>query len=376
MAKVDFNPLHWASNGLNAINGGWGKDYDLIEGTSKNGGDRNAQKGSLLGIGATDAGQPNRLVGTGDKNAAQDTGNNLTYPGTDYAAANAAAAQRTQEQRERDITVGGIDRGISGYQSALGRLDGELRNGYNSLEDSYNKGLSRLNQQYSNGMGALATQRGDTRDAFARTSDDINNNARNNYQSLMQMLGRAGAGRSSAAENVVPYAVSTDASKSRGEQANLYGLNLRDIDDKERLAKESFANNKEDLSAQRNTNRANLERDIAGRRSDYETNLANLQGQREQALGGSWESARNASQGAWDRSQAALNSLNDIANKYRNPYSVKDVNVQKANLKNYAFDAEGVDASDPDGTGTDTDTSANYLNQIRDEEKRKKQQVA
>lgn len=358
-----------AGNALYSLTGGRaGHDYDLLKGVSVQGGDRNPVNNAWIGKTATNTA---KTGGHQETPAQQGTSNVASvYPG-DYAATAAARAQAAEDARNRDFTIGQIDQQIGGLQGQLRNLDTQWGAGRNTIEDAFNKGMDRLNGQYSGAMSKYATQRVDTKDGFMREGEDNKSNARNNYQALMSMLGRAGSGRSSAADNLVPYAVSTEASKQQGKLSDTYGRNLRDLKTAEDETTASYENSKADLGDQKRTNLGNLERDIQTRRGEIEGNIGSLQGQRTQAAGGNWQAARDAMNPYATRAQQLAQEVAGLADKYRNPYTVKDVNIKAAELQNYAVDPNGVKVSDSSGTGTDTDTSAEYLARIKEEEKRK-----
>ena len=127
-----------------------------------------------------------------------------------------AAARAAQDAREKAMTIGMLDEQIAAIDRGLGNIGATRQSGLNQIHDAYNKGLNRLNEQQSNALSRYATKRGDPKREFVRSTEDIGMNAANKYQALKNLLNRSGSGRSSAADNVLPYAVSQDASKSRG----------------------------------------------------------------------------------------------------------------------------------------------------------------
>lgn len=301
---------------------------------------------------------------------AADNGDNNSSP--TYTPGSNYSAQAAQAARDKQYTIGSIDNEINRINQALGNLDATRGAGLTQLDDEYNKGASRINQQLSSALSKYATKTADTKRDFARSTEDIGINANNKYQALMNLLGRSGSGRSSAADNVVPYAVSQDASKSRGEVADSYALNRRDLRDAEDDTKQSASNNLQDLGDQRRTKQASLTQDIEGKRSDYNNTLASLRGQRTQAAGGSWAQAKNDMQGNINARDQIDRALANLLNNYRNAYTVQDVSVKDPTMKNYATDLNGVDVSDPNGTGYDTDTSSDYLANLKKDEDKKK----
>lgn len=274
----------------------------------------------------------------------------------------------------RASTIGMLDSELDAIAKSIANLDTTWSAGKTQLQDAANKSLSRANEQQSDALSKYATQRADTKQAFNTSLADVDNQAYDNYAALNALLGRAGAGSSSAAQNVVPYAVSQTASKARGGVADTYGKNIRDLNTAEDETKQSYNNIVQDIKDQQNKSLGDLESDIQTKRSGYENDRANLLAQKAQAQGGNWQTVKAAMQPAIDQRDAIDQALAGLLNKYRNPYTVQDVTVTDPNTSNYAVDTNGVKTSDTSGTGTDTDTSADYLAQLKDEEKRKKEQ--
>ncbi len=341
-------------------------DFDWIPGVSVAGGSRSPKQGAWIGKTVSNTSDTPTPV----KTQAQNT---INTPNPTYNATTAArAAQATQDAQNRQYTIGNIDNEINRINSAMGNLDSTKRAGLTQLDDQYNKGLSRLNEQQSAALSKYTQKTADTKRDFARSTEDIGVNANNKYRAIMNLLGRSGSGRSSVADNVLPYAVSKDASKSRGEVADSYALNRRDLRDAEDETNTSYKNNVADLGDQRRNKQAALESDIEGKRSGYNNTLASLRGQRAQAAGGSWQQAQNAMQSNISARDSIDRALANLLDNYRNAYTVKDVTVKDPTLKNYSQDLQGVDVNDTNGTGYDTDTSADYLANLKKDEDKKK----
>ena len=356
-------------------NGG-GYDYDWIPGLTHGQGKSGADLSN-----ANVAFDKNRITqntqskgGSGSSGQAND--NNPRGSGQNIAASydpQAAAAARA-DAAGRASTIGMLDQELAAISKGMGNLDTTWGAGRNQIEDAYNKGMSRLNEQQSNALSKYAKTRGDTKESFHTSLQDNDNQAYNNFTALNNLLGRGGAGSSSASQNLVPYAVSKTASKARGALADNYGKNMRDLNDSEEETKQSYNNSVRDLGDQKNTNLGSLENDIQTKRRNYEDQKAKILGQKSQAQGGDWNAVKNSMAGATKARDDIDTALAGLLDRYRNPYSVKDVTVKDPTMRNYAVDTTGVKASDPNGTGTDTDTSASYLRQMDDEEKRKKEQ--
>ena len=289
--------------------------------------------------------------------------------GGGQSAADAAA------EKEKAWTLGLADQQIAAIDDALRNLSGTERAGLNQINDAYNKGMSRLNRQQSDALSKYRTKRTDTKEDFAKNLEFVDNNSSNKYLSLMNLLGRAGAGRSSAAENVLPHVLAQDASKSRGELSTTYGRNMRDLRDAEDETKASYKENVADLNDQRRTQEMNLRKDIKAKAAEYHGNRASLAMNRHRAAGGDFEGAKAAVQGDINQRQAIERSLSTLLDNYRNKYNIQDVKVRDPKMANYSTKLEGVDVTDPNGTGHDTDTSQAYRARMDEERKRRAQQA-
>lgn len=320
-----------------------------------------------------DTGAPVGL-GTGQSIAtAQPSSGYDGYAAYQNSANSQASAAAAQTARERAAAAGQWQQQMDYINRQLGNLDGSFNSGMNQLGDNFNKGLSRLNDQQSNALTRYGVQRTDTARDFDSSSNDIDNNARNNYQALTSLLGRAGAGSSSASQVLTPYAVSNDASKTRGKVSETYGRNLRDLGLAEDETKQSYENNKRDLEDQKRSSEYGLKQGIESQRAQLQGKLAEAQGNLAQANGGDFNAAKNAMGGALSSRDAIERSLSTLLDQYRNPYTVKDVAAKNVATQNYALDANGVKVEGGNGQGADTDTAAEYAAKLKDEEARKKQ---
>ena len=371
---MSFLGVNWGEVGKalgNYSAGRYNGDYDFLDGYSLQGGDRGTVNNAFMGKTAPQQNVPAaQHEGRSQPQNSQGASSPVTWEQYQSGMGSVASA----DQRERDMTIGNIDQQIAALNSQYGNLDGQNRTGMQYIEDAYNKGASRLNEQQSSALSKYATQRGDTRRDFASTSEDINTNARNNFNMMQAMLGRHGAGSSSASSELVPYAVSNDASKTRGKVADNYAVNLRGLDTAEDDTKRQYKNSVADLSDQRKQNQFNLDKDITSQRAQIQNQLASMQGQRVQAQNGDWQQAKNAMAGNISLRDALNQTLTGLADKYRSPYTIKDVVAQEAKLRNYAIDPTGVSVDNSSGTGYDTDTSPEYLAQMKKAEEDKRKQ--
>lgn len=268
-------------------------------------------------------------------------------------------------------TINQYQTAISDLERSLGLLPGQLEAGLNQINDGFNKGVSRLNEQHSAALSKFATQRGDTRADFDGSLGDIDSQSRGNFQAIQSLLGRNGAGSSSAASVITPYAVANEASKTRGKVADTYGRNLRDLTVAEDATKLSYDNNKKDLEDTKRTSEYGLKQGIESNRAKLYGSIGEAQGNLALAKGANWQAAKDAMSNSVNAKNGIESAMSTLLNQYRNPYVVKDVAVKEAKLDNYAVDANGVKIDGTNGTG-DTDTAALTQAQIKAEEDRKK----
>lgn len=278
---------------------------------------------------------------------------------------------------ERDATIGMIDDEMARIDSGLSNLDATRNAGVGQIDSRANKARNRLGQMHATNQTRFNTKESDTKRDFSRSTEDININAGNVYRAVQNLLGRAGAGRSSAAQEVAPYAVSQDASKSRGEVADVYSTNHRDIRQARDEEEDSFKNSNQDINDQQKQELFSLENDILSKRSKLHQTRAGLAAKRAMANGGNWDRAKSEMaadvRARDDIDRAVANLLNDP--KYSSIYSLEKYQAKDPALANYATDLNGVEVTDPNGKGFDTDTSSDYLTRIREEEELRKRGV-
>lgn len=275
---------------------------------------------------------------------------------------------------ERDLTVELLNNSKRSLEERLGLINKHKRGVMNQISDAHNKGLNRLNQQQSSALSRYKMRRNDTKRDFQNSVQDIDAQAYNNYSALQGLLGRSGAGSSSASKELVPYAVSQSASKSRGEISNTYGKNLRDLREAENETNISYNNNLQDLKEQKRNKVASAKSDFLNQRNSLNNQIAEIEAQKVQANNGSWQQAKTNMSKYTNAASKAQKALAGLLDEYRNPVKVQDIVVRDPKVENYSADMKGVKVDDPNGNGYDTDTSLEYLARLKEERERKKQQ--
>lgn len=219
-----------------------------------------------------------------------------------------------------------------------GSIDRGLRSGLSQLTDSYNKEVSGANKQRSRALEDFNVKREDTTRAKGSALDRVNTNARTLANSLRQKIGLASGSGSSAYQITAPGAVNREASEQRGNVQEDYGVNFRNLATAENRAKTDFESLLQDLAAQRKTRERDLRSGVNERYQDIASSLAEVARQRVLAQGGGYDQVKRAMapySAEINQRQAELDSL---FNKFRTPYSVKKVNVQTPQLRDYMVD--------------------------------------
>ena len=286
------------------------------------------------------------------------------YGNTGGSSTNKAASGSSQSPNAGTTTStvggsggsGGVDTaGLAAYladiQTQLDALNATQNTGQNQIGAQYNTGLNNLNQSQSQALSKLSTQKSDTTADEQTSLDKINTDTRNNYNSLMNLLGLAGAGSSSAAQVLAPYAVSQLATQQRGGVVTDYGRNLRDIDTAVGDANTQYQQNLNDLNQKKTDALNNLINGVQTQRATLLSNQAQ---------------AQNASGAQLTNFQNQLNSIRQqiasLGNVDPNAVSVTPVSVTTPTLQAYTVDANGVTtannaAANGSGHGTTDDTT-------------------
>ena len=237
----------------------------------------------------------------------------------------------------------------SNLERQLGRADTALNQGLTNLTNSYNSEVSKANGQRSRALEDYGIQRDDTGRAKDSALDKVNTNARTLADSLRRRIGLASGSGSSAYQIAAPGAVAREASADRTGVLENFGENYRALDLAERRAKEDFASLLDDLLRQKQSRELGLRQGIEGQKNDISSQLAQLAGQRAQATGGGYAATVAAMQPYLDQIAAREGTIDNLFSQFTTPYAVKQVNVQKPELRDYLVDRAAINANNESG---------------------------
>lgn len=227
--------------------------------------------------------------------------------------------------------------------------DRALQSGLTQLGDSYNKEVSGANLKQSRALEDFNTKRIDTTKAKDTALGRVDTNARTLADSLRRRIGMASGSDSSAYQLTAPGAVARNASKDRTGVVENHGTNFRNLDTAETRVKDDFTSLLQDLEAQRKTRESDFRAGILEKKNSIDGSLAEVARQRAMLLGGGYNQVQSAMApytSAIDGRQAEIDSLFD---RYRTPYTVRNVDVRTPDLQNYLVDKAQINANNQSG---------------------------
>lgn len=231
----------------------------------------------------------------------------------------------------------------------LGRADIGLNQGLEGLEDSYNKEKSRTNLERSRAIEGYNTQREDTTRDKLGSIGKVNTNARTLADSVRRILGLASGSGSSAYKFAAPNAIARTASTQRTNVNDTFGKNFRDLDTAEGRAKVDFQNLLDDLLEQRKSRESGLRAGVLDNKNQISNSLAELAAQRAAYNGGDAATIKAAAQGYISDIDSRNRKLDGLFARFRTPYKVKPVNVQKPELAQYTVDRATINSNNNNG---------------------------
>lgn len=253
------------------------------------------------------------------------------------AAARAAEAARVARAQASEQAYW-QDR-IDSLNRLLGDTNTQKDQGLKAIGTSYTNEQARANEDQSRALAQYGTQRLDTQTDKISATGRVDTQARTALESLMRILGAGGAGVSSAARELAPYAVSRQAGQQRAGVNDVFGRNLRDIATAETGTKSDFERLLQDLLAQRESKEQDFLRSLYGEQAQINQQLSDAAVAREQAGGKDYLDARAARAPYQQAYNSRLDAINKLFNEYKSPtYTVKPVNPVIPNLAQYTVD--------------------------------------
>ena len=133
----------------------------------------------------------------------------------------------------------------------LGRLDRQRDIWRGNVENNYANQLNDLENSYTQSKGAYEMNKRDSEAQNRAVRSQIMEDANNQTNSLRQMFAAGGAGDSSAAQIVAPWAVGLEASRNAGSAQDAFARDRRSQDLEFASATNAYNKNKKDWESNR-----------------------------------------------------------------------------------------------------------------------------
>ncbi len=245
------------------------------------------------------------VAGNGPVGGASDTGN--LGSGSNYNPQTAAL----------------YDNQIGTAQSALGRIGNQRQIGYDNIENSYTESLNKLGVDRGIAERDYNLQKDRTGQDFTNTRANIRADAGNQFGSIQRLLGSKGAGRSSAAQILAPFAVGREAASRFGTVQDQFGRNQQSLDTNWMDTTRNFDEYGQDLNTQREQKRRELEQGINSNEASLQDQIAQLTLSKANALGTPLQTALQAIAPQQSRIQELLSSIDNLGRNYQGAVQAK-----------------------------------------------------
>lgn len=322
-----------------------GGDEDVFRGYSVQGGQRNPAPATST------VGSFPQLVGPTATNAV--TGR-AVRPGPTQGPTGVLGNTTTKTGGSGSYTGGGSGGG-AGYDTAaaadeaawwqdqlgnldqqLGRIGAQRGAGNQNIDNSYQSAFQKLTNDKNLAKRDFDSKRDQTVQDNIVTRNQIDSGVRGRLTGIQRLLGASGAGNSSAARVLAPYAAAKTGSDQRSQVDRTYSRNLGALDTGWQDTDREFGDAFSDLNIQRDTQRNQLNSGLAQTEAQLLEQKQNAEIQRRQAGGESYTQARAARQPYQSRISELIGTIDRLS---INPnIAARAVNVARPDLSQYTYD--------------------------------------
>ena len=233
----------------------------------------------------------------------------------------------------------------------LGRLDRQRDIWRGNVENNYVHQLNDLENSYTQSKGAYEMNKRDSEAQNRAVRSQIMEDANNQTNSLRQMFAAGGAGDSSAAQIVAPWAVGLEASRNAGSAQDAFARDRRNQDLEFASATNAYNKNKKDWETNRQDALNNVDSQIESSRIDLNNRIMDARQKQKTANGQGLQSAIDQTR---DLSNQISNSQNKILDLSKEtPKALEKVEFKAPKLSDYSENVQGVkvDSGNPDQAG-------------------------
>ena len=233
----------------------------------------------------------------------------------------------------------------------LGRLDRQRDIWRGNVENNYANQLNDLENSYTQSKGAYEMNKRDSEAQNRAVRSQIMEDANNQTNALRQMFAAGGAGDSSAAQIVAPWAVGLEASRNAGSAQDAFARDRRNQDLEFASATNAYNKNKKDWETNRQDALNNVDSQIESSRIDLNNRIMDARQKQKTANGQGLQSAIDQTR---DLSNQISNSQNRILDLSKEtPKALEKVEFKAPKLSDYSENVQGVkvDSGNPDQAG-------------------------
>lgn len=233
----------------------------------------------------------------------------------------------------------------------LGRLDRQRDIWRGNVENNYAHQLNDLENSYTQSKGAYEMNKRDSEAQNRAVRSQIMEDANNQTNALRQMFAAGGAGDSSAAQIVAPWAVGLEASRNAGNAQDAFARDRRNQDLEFASATNAYNKNKKDWETNRQDALNNVDSQIESSRIDLNNRIMDARQKQKTANGQGLQSAIDQTR---DLSNQISNSQNKILDLSKEtPKALEKVEFKAPKLSDYSENVQGVkvDSGNPDQAG-------------------------
>ena len=223
----------------------------------------------------------------------------------------------TAAQRQASQAAAISSANDSAINAALGRIPGQQDVGNQNIMNSYNSAFARLTGDQGAANQGITNSRNQTMTSNQTARDNIGSSVRNQNQGLQRLLGSHGAGNSSAASILAPFAAAQQGNIQRSQVQDIYGQNMNALDQNQVASDTGYRNSFGTLAQDKQQKTQDLQ-------SGIDNSRASLLGQRSDAVNNQ------------PQIQALLNAMTQLG---LNPtFTPQSVAVKAPDLAKYSYD--------------------------------------
>lgn len=201
---------------------------------------------------------------------------------------------------------------MANADSQLARLGKQRETGNENINNSYNSAYNRLVGDKETTNRDYTTKRTQTTEDNITAKGNIDTSVRNRNTGLQRLLGSRGAGNSSAAQILAPYAAAREGSQQRTQVSQAFGRNMQGLDTAWGDYEKDWNTSAGDLKAQRDAEREKLVSGLSETEAGLQETKSNAAVQRAQAQGQNYQEARQARAPYLARIQKLINRIDSL----------------------------------------------------------------